>query len=238
MGTMIAVIVYFWRRWRSTYFQNAHAFKSFGWQVIFATATTGIVGEVVVKVIEKTVLRGDPHAEIETLFGRLDFIAPALAAVGLLILTAGIFEKRRSTLATSKTHDLNTKRAGLIGLVQGFCLPFRGFSRSGATISTGMLLGMTKFQAEAFSFALAVVLTPPVIFREAHRLVHSESIRHNSDLVAVALFSVFGALVAFVAGLLALKWLSRWLESGRWYFFGIYCLAAAIVVAGLHRIGY
>jgi undecaprenyl-diphosphatase len=42
---------------------------------------------------------------------------------------------------------------------------------------------------------------------------------------------------AFLAGLLALKWLSRWLENGRWYFFGIYCLAAAGVVFGLYLEG-
>ena len=39
---------------------------------------------------------------------------------------------------------------------------------------------------------------------------------------------------SFLAGLLALKWLSRWLEGGRWKFFGIYCLVAAAVVLGSH----
>jgi undecaprenyl-diphosphatase len=45
-------------------------------------------------------------------------------------------------------------------------------------------------------------------------------------------------VVALLAGLLALRWLSRWLENGRWYWFGIYCLAAAAAVALLHRAGY
>jgi len=44
--------------------------------------------------------------------------------------------------------------------------------------------------------------------------------------------------VAFFAGLVALKWLSRWLEAGRWYLFGIYCLIAAAGVMALHRVGY
>ena len=43
---------------------------------------------------------------------------------------------------------------------------------------------------------------------------------------------------AFLAGLLALKWLSRWLEGGRWYLFGIYCLVAASAVFVLHCRGY
>ena len=50
--------------------------------------------------------------------------------------------------------------------------------------------------------------------------------------------SLVGAGCAFLAGLLALKWLSSWLEKGQWYLFGIYCLIAAAVVAGLHRVGF
>ncbi|HBZ72128.1 MAG TPA: UDP-diphosphatase, partial [Deltaproteobacteria bacterium] len=42
-----------------------------------------------------------------------------------------------------------------MGAVQGLCLPFRGFSRSGSTISTGLLLGLDKGRVEEFSFALA-----------------------------------------------------------------------------------
>jgi undecaprenyl-diphosphatase len=49
---------------------------------------------------------------------------------------------------------------------------------------------------------------------------------------------LIGAVCSFFAGLLALKWLSRWLEGGRWYLFGIYCLVASGVVFYLHHIGY
>src|SRR6516165_1486390 len=93
-GTMFAVIVYFWRQWRSTYFQNAVAFKSFAGQVIVATILTAVVGEIIIKFIEITAMRKVPHSEIEDLFSHLEYIAPALAAAGLLILTAGLFERR------------------------------------------------------------------------------------------------------------------------------------------------
>jgi len=237
-GTMFAVVVYFWEQWRDTYFQSARAFKNSAGQVIIATATTGIVGGAIIRIIEKSLLREEPNAQIEDLFSRFELIAPALAAAGVLIFTAGIVENRRSGRAISKANDLSAKRAAIIGLVQGLCLPFRGFSRSGATISIAMLLGVARSRAEAFSFALAVVLTPLVVFREVMRLVRSEHIPGGSDLKSVAFLSVFGAFVAFGAGLMALKWLSRWLENGRWYFFGIYCAVAAIAVIGLHRIGY
>ena len=101
-----------------------------------------------------------------------------------------------------------------------------------------MLAGVAKSRAETFSFALAVVLTPPVVFREAIRLIHAQHISGTADLASAVFPSVVGAVLAFLAGLLALKWLSRWLEGGRWYLFGIYCLAAAAVVAGLHHVGY
>jgi undecaprenyl-diphosphatase len=148
----------------------------------------------------------------------------------LLILAAGIFEKRNPVVTLTPTNDLRMKQAGLIGAVRGLCLPFRGFSRSGATISTAMLLRVAKSRAEAFSFALAVVLTPLVVVREAMRLIHSRDTHGRTDLASVAFSSLLGAAVAFLAGLLALKWLSRWLEGGRWYLFGIYCLVAAAAV--------
>jgi undecaprenyl-diphosphatase len=237
-GTMFAVIVYFWPQWRSTYFQSGPAFKKFAVLVIVATALTAVIGEVIIKVIEKTAFAGVAHAEIEDLFSHLEFIAPALAAAGLLILIAGLFERRRPTRALTGANDIQIKQAGVIGAVQGLCLPFRGFSRSGATISTALLLGVAKSRAEAFSFALAVVLTPPVVAREVWRLVRSGQANPATNLMSVASLSLFGAVIAFVAGLLALKWLSRWLEGGRWYLFGIYCLVAAAAVTALHRFGY
>jgi undecaprenyl-diphosphatase len=237
-GTMFAVIVYFWPQWRSTYFRDGPAFKKFAALVIVATACTAVVGEALIKVIERTLFRDVPHAEIEDLFSHLEFIAPALAAAGLLILIAGILARRDPSAIPAESTDPDMKQAGLIGAVQGLCLPFRGFSRSGATISTAMLLGVAKTRAEAFSFALAVVLTPPVIAREALRLIHSRAANGAADLASVAVQSLFGAVVAFFAGLLALKWLSRWLEGGRWYLFGIYCLIAAVVVMVLRGAGY
>jgi undecaprenyl-diphosphatase len=101
-----------------------------------------------------------------------------------------------------------------------------------------MLVGVAKQRAENFSFALAVVLTPPVIAREAMRLVNAEHISGAAGLASAAFPSLLGALLSFCAGLLALKWLTQWLERGRWYFFGVYCLIASAGVAALHHLGY
>ncbi len=122
--------------------------------------------------------------------------------------------------------------------MQGLCLPFRGFSRSGATISTGMLLDIPKSAVEDFSFALAVVLTPPVVIREALRVIQAEHAGAAGTLGSTAFASLAGAVLAFLAGLVALRSLSRWLEGGRWYLFGIYCLVASMVVGGLYMAGF
>jgi undecaprenyl-diphosphatase len=232
-GTMVAVILYFWSQWRKTYFENAETFKNFAWLIILATFLTGVIGEGVIKIIEKTMFRNVPHAQVEDLFSHLELIAPALAAAGILIIIAGLRKKHEDPYDRAAARKLTTQQAGLIGAIQGLCLPFRGFSRSGATISTGMLAGVAKLRAETFSFALAVVLTPFVVGREVLRLRDAQ---HGA--ISGIGFSLVGAFFAFLAGLIALKWLSRWLESGRWHYFGIYCLVAAVAVFVLHRMGY
>src|SRR5271170_4325325 len=52
-GTMFAVIAYFWRQWRSAYFQSPAAFKRFALLVVIATAFTAVIGEAIIKIIEK-----------------------------------------------------------------------------------------------------------------------------------------------------------------------------------------
>lgn len=222
-GTMFAVIVYFWRGWKRDYFASPGQIQWFAMQVIVATVCTGVVGYGLKIVIEKVILHGRPHAEVEDLFNNLPLIAAALTTVGVLIILAGLREEK-----TPRHSELQPAHSIWIGLVQGLCLPFRGFSRSGATISTGLLLGLPKQKLEEFSFALAVVLTPPIIAQEAHRLIKAHALSGQDSVMHLFAPGLVGMVLSFVAGLLALKWLSRWLEGGRWKFFGFYCLAAAV----------
>jgi undecaprenyl-diphosphatase len=241
-GTMFAVIAYFWKTWKQSYFASKSLFRQFAVRVIWATVLTGLIGEGLKKLLEHTLLRGSPKAEIEQLFSRLDLIAPALAAVGILILIAGIVEHRRKAAARTAELTVTMRQAAWMGIVQGLALPFRGFSRSGSTISVGMLTGAAKDDAERFSFALAVVLTPAVVGLEALRLWKAAHLATSTgtpiDLHASLLSDLLGMAFSFLAGLLALKWLSRWLETGRWYLFGIYCLVASGAVFYLHARGF
>ena len=94
-------------------------------------------------------------------------------------------------------------------------------------------MGLPKQKLEEFSFALAVVLTPAVIAREALRLLKAHALSGGSVLAHFRP-GLVGMVFSFLAGLLALKWLTRWLEGGRWKFFGYYCLVAAAGVLALH----
>jgi undecaprenyl-diphosphatase len=231
-GTMFAVIGFFWRAWKRHFFASRKVFLTSAKFVALAIVFTAVAGLSLKLLIEKLFMKDLPHAEIELLFGNLVLISISLATVGILIIIAGwkAHERREAPSA------LDTRRSIWIGIMQGVCLPFRGFSRSGATISTGLLLGIERARIEEFSFALAVVLTPPVIVREVLRLLKAHHMSPSMSASMMSLFypSLLGMVLSFGTGILALRWLSDWLERGRWHFFGIYCLCASLAVFLLH----
>ncbi|MEO6847384.1 MAG: undecaprenyl-diphosphate phosphatase [Chthoniobacterales bacterium] len=234
-GTMFAVIVYFWKAWRESYFSSAEGFKNIFKTVVVATGFTLALGFVLKKIIEKILSHGGSKGEVEQLFSRLPLIAAALAAVGVLIIISAMRVKNRSAGKSSVTLFDSI----CIGIMQAICLPFRGFSRSGATISTGLLLGISRRAAEEFSFALAVVLTPAAIAHEGLRLIKAHvHISGPGGLAPLFLPGLLGMICSFVSGLVALWLLSSWLEKGRWGFFGYYCIIAAGVVFWLAKMGY
>jgi undecaprenyl-diphosphatase len=231
-GTMFAVLVYFWPRWR-TLFQAppggaggpGQPWLHFLKMVALATVVTGVVGYGLKIFLENVVLirlLHHPKGEVEELFDYLPLIAASLFVVGLLIIAAGLFTRKVE-------RDVVSPRASFwIGLIQGLCIPFRGFSRSGATISTALFCGVSRRRAEDFSFALAVVLTPPVIARGLYKLLKDRE--SHTELMQLLLPGLMGMVFSFLAGLVALKFLSAVLERGRWQYFGYYCLVASAVV--------
>jgi undecaprenyl-diphosphatase len=181
--------------------------------------------------IEHVILRGAVKAEVEQLFGNLTLIAAALATVGVMIIFSGLRDP-----SANRRPSVELKDAAWIGTIQGLCLPFRGFSRSGATISTGLFCGLEKQLLENYSFALAVILTPPVIAREGYRLLGHQGAAIAADTLGMIWPSLIGMILSFAAGWFSLKWLSRWLEHGRWHLFGYYCLFAAVAVFVIGRL--
>jgi undecaprenyl-diphosphatase len=231
-GTMFAVLVYFWPRWRRLWETKPESLgesaspRQFLTMLILATTATGVVAGGLKIVIEQVILVGllkRPKGEVEELFKHLPVVAAGLAAVGLLIVAAG-------GRASANTGGRLTGRSALwIGIVQGFCVPFRGFSRSGATISTGLFCGVSRALSEDFSFALAIVLTPPAQVYSVYKLLKAQELS-RSTLTDILVPGLVGMVFSFAAGLLALRFLSAVLERGRWKYFGFYCLAMAVVI--------
>jgi undecaprenyl-diphosphatase len=252
-GTMFAAIVYFWSGWKAILFPSKETpgtGRPFLIMILLATAVTGVLGLGLQYLIERVVLErwlGHPHGEVEQLFKSLPLIGAALTAAGLLILASSLFDRAgpggvltsgvAALIGGSPTRQrgkllggaLTPGVAALIGLVQGLCLPFRGFSRSGATISIGLMCGLPHKFAEEFSFALAVVLTPPLIVRQTWKLLKSPEAA-DAHLFDLLLPGLVGMGLSFLAGLAALRLLSAVLQGGRWAFFGLYCLVFAGVM--------
>ena len=229
-GTMVAVLFYFWKRWKpllsaTVEVKGRPVRHHFIKMIVLATAFTGVLGLGLKYAIEKIVMikiLGHEKGEIEHLFKSLPLISSSLMCVGIFIIVAGMVKP------VSWNVGLTPWSSSLIGIVQGMCLPFRGFSRSGATISTGLLTGVPRALAEDFSFALAVVLTPPVIALELYRLLKAWP--SGKSLFDLMLPGCVGMVFSFLAGLIALRVLSAALEKGRWMYFGFYCIAASIGV--------
>jgi undecaprenyl-diphosphatase len=231
-GTMFAAIAYFWRSWQNTFFSSRSAFMNFCVHAIVATGCTGVVYLVLEKAIKHFFLHGASHgekaAEIESLFGNLPLIAGALAAVGVFIIIAGMAKEKHGR------SEIKFPQSFAIGVIQGICLPFRGFSRSGATISMALLSGLPRQKSEQFSFALAVILTPLAIAKEGKRLLDFNKAGSQLPIHQLMTPGLIGLVTSFVAAMLALVLLSRVLEGGQWKIFGYYCLLAAGTVLFLH----
>ena len=223
-GTMIAVAIYFLPRWRRRLAGGAER-GPFLRAVAISTVVSLGLGFVLLEAMQHVVLPWlfgvHDKVELEKAFGSLPLVGGALLAVGALIVWAG-------SVPPAAQGAIGDRQAGWIGIAQAIAVPFRGFSRSGSTISAGLLRGVPRELAEDFSFALAVLITPLAIAREARPLLHG-----TGGVAAELAPGVIGAVLAALAGLVALKWLSAWLEHGRWKLFGFYCLAggAALLVA-------
>lgn len=224
-GTMFAVILYFWKSWKEAYFSSGVVLRQTIVYLVVATLATAVVGLGLQALIKHQFAADASKFEIEQLFGNARLMSAALAAAGILIIVSSRIRERDGALSLRSSL--------LIGAVQGLCLPFRGFSRSGATISTGLVAGVSRKRAEAFSFALVVVLTPAVIVKEVLRVMHAQAALPSgqaAQMIHLLGPSLIGMVLSFGAGLLALRWLSRWLEAGRWHLFGAYCLLASAFV--------
>ena len=147
------------------------------------------------------------------------FFSGNLTLVGMmLILTALLLVIADRSKASQKS--LNYRDAFLIGIAQAIAI-LPGISRSGATISTSVILGLDKSEAARFSFLMVV----PLIFGKIAKDLLTGSI-FSTEIETVPL--LLGFLSAFFSGIIACKWMIALVKKSKLTYFAVYCVLAGV----------
>lgn len=152
--------------------------------------------------------------ELESLFGdNIAFVGGMLLVTALLLILA------------DRTKETNKKvgfwDAFIIGMSQAVAM-LPGISRSGATISTAVVLGNDKSKAARFSFLMVI----PLIFGKIIKDIISEELSYNSaNFVSLSA----GFLAAFISGLFACKLMIRLVKNSQLKYFAYYCFALGLL---------
>ena len=164
--------------------------------------------KIVISMIPAVVIGLLFEKELEQLFsGNIFLVGLMLLITALLLLLA---DKAKHT-----TKPVSFSNALVIGLSQAFAM-LPGVSRSGATISTSVLLGNDKTKAARFSFLMVV----PLIFGKIAKDIFSGelSYQNTSFLPLVA-----GFIAAFISGWLACRWMIKIVRQSKLSYFALYC---------------
>ena len=149
--------------------------------------------------------------EIESLFdGQILLVGAMLVVTGALLFLAD--------KATSSENPVGYLSALLIGISQAIAI-MPGISRSGATISTAVLLGIDREKAARFSFLMVV----PLILGKMTKDILDGEIAFSGDQ---SISLIVGFVAAFVAGLFACKWMIALVKKSQLKYFAFYCLVA------------
>jgi undecaprenyl-diphosphatase len=216
-GTTLAVLVYFRREIGALLFAGVRSIargkpletpeSRLGWFIVLGTIPAAVLG----KLLER---------RIEALGNWV--IACSLVVLGLILLYA-----ERVARHERKVEDVRARDAFLIGCGQALAL-VPGSSRSGTTITTGMLLGLTREAAARFSFLLSV---PIILGAGVYKLWKDVPVLRGEPAWATA--TIVGTAVSAVGGYLVIDWLLGWLRTRTTYVFVVWRIAAGLVIAGL-----
>lgn len=167
--------------------------------------------KVVLSMIPAAIIGVAFNDQIEALFdGNFLLVGIMLLVTAILLFFA---DKAKNT-----TKDVSIISAIIIGISQAIAI-LPGVSRSGATISTSVLLGVDRTKAARFSFLMVV----PLIFGKMAKDVLSDEFTTTS-IEAMPL--IIGFFAAFLTGLLACKWMIALVKKSKLVYFSIYCLIA------------
>ncbi|MCI0688991.1 MAG: undecaprenyl-diphosphate phosphatase [Sporichthyaceae bacterium] len=221
LGTMAAVLLYFWRdivritvTWARSLFRpelRGELDARLGWYIGLGTIPIAILGLVL-------------QDQIETTARDLRLIAFTLIALGLVLLWAERVGRRNREL-----RRLSLRDGVLIGVAQAAAL-IPGVSRSGATITAGMFLGFTREAAARFSFLLSV---PAVVLSG---LFEMRDIGSHGGVPGIGP-TVVATVLAFVSGFASIAWLLRFLTTHTMKVFVAYRVLLGLLLVGLLAAG-
>lgn len=138
----------------------------------------------------------------------------------MLIITSGLLIF--SSLKKGSKRSINYFDAFIIGIAQAFAV-LPGISRSGATISTGLMIGNNRSELAKFSFLMVLI---PVLGANFIELVGGDFNGEQSVALGVL---IAGFVSAFITGYFACRWMISIVKKGKLYWFGIYCALLGII---------
>jgi len=215
LGTLVSVIIYFWKdlveiiKNFMTGIFELHPFSNektrLGWMIVMATIPA-LIGGLFFKDL------------VETAFESVLAVAIFLIITAILLFIADKLGKKLLTM-----KDVNWKTALFIGIFQLFSL-LPGISRSGSTISGGVIQGLKRNEAARFSFLMSI----PVMF--------GAGILSVKDLLAVPDLNHFlpvlliGFITSGIVGYFSIHWLLYFLNKKSLVVFSVYCVIIAIII--------
>ena len=223
LGTLLALLGYFWRDWLRLIAAfiaslrerriGADPDRRLAWLLALATVPAALIGFVGEDLIDEVLHGGSDAVRLA--------IAGFLVLGGLALLAADRLGARRRELT-----DIGPGTAVTVGFSQALAL-LPGISRSGATITAGLALGLTRESAARFSFLLATPITLGAgLYGSRHLLEESHT---ATEWLAIG----GGFAAAAIAGMLAIGFLLAWLRERSVAVFTAYRIAFAGVVVAL-----
>ena len=211
VGTLLAVLVVFFRDWWDLFIgavnkvtKGKESFENrMFWYLVIATVPGALLGFLLEDIVEN-VFRT-----------KIWLIATSLAVMGILIYLGDRWADKHYKLETDFKH-ISLKQAFSIGLSQALAI-IPGFSRSGTTILSARLMGLSKKAATKFTFLLSV----PIIAGAAVLKINDLSLNIETFI---------GIFVSFVVGLLSIKFLLNYIKKHDFSLFAIYRVVFAIII--------
>ncbi|PKN20465.1 MAG: UDP-diphosphatase [Deltaproteobacteria bacterium HGW-Deltaproteobacteria-6] len=215
VGTLIAVVLYFWKDWLKLLSKGITQPKEregkLFWYLVLATIPGAAIGFLLENIAE-------------TIFRNPVLIACMLILLGIILF----FVDRKGTKQIDVEH-ITLRTSFLIGLSQALAI-IPGVSRSGITMTTALALGMTREGAARFSF----LLSAPIILGAA--LVKVPTLIANPAIIDASFLT--GMVVACIAGLASIGFLLRYIQTKTFLPFVIYRFALGAVVIAVAVIRY